>query len=598
MIGKLIKGTGARGVLEYMFSPIDGSGRMRPRATLIGGTFAGATPREIASEFAAFRNLRPSLSTALVHEMLRLSDLEAEPDDATWNAIAAFWAVQMGFDAWCAVSHGDNHIHIFASRIKVDGSVISDSNDYRTSERIVRRIERKFGLRFQKASHLLANDPPIVEDEQPSITGLLPVLETGFQLVSVPEDIGQGGTTSTQGQLRVKEKIGTAALPSELVAAIVTQAMALKISVTEMIDAMQCAGVDVRPNLSKTGTVSGLSYRVGSVVVTAKAMGRAFTWSRMLAGGLSYDPVRDLPALEAARLQSFDREKELPNDPTVPLAVPASELVTRASLNSLIAAAGTSSFKVQVYDNGPSPWDLELSPILETAHEIAHQYSMGHEISIASTDRRLVTLGDVTPSGLEALSAKGFEPFAVLSTGTNKYSVAIRLVHWSEAEPSPKVAWVAARTIARDVGASQCDLPVPGLAQWGAHRLRRVCNIVRRDILKVASKGYALLQSIVEQMAQISQLGKLSSTVEAPKGGAGTNARAKNIHSNDKTEGSTPLAIADKPTAITKTSNEARIHTDKSTAVSLPDAHNQSSANQEVDQFESQTTPLDEFNPW
>lgn len=313
MIGNLIKGSGGRGVLEYLFAPIDSAGRMRPRAELIAGTFSGVTPRQIAKEFAAFRSLRPTVEKAVVHEMLRLSDLEVEPDDATWAAIAGYWAAHMGFDAWCAVAHGDNHIHIFASRIRVDGSVVSDSHDYRTSERIVRRIELKFGLRLQKPSHLLEADPPIVvtetsagpgvEAEAPSQTATGASHPNQLQLVPLPDEIGPRETAASQAQLKIKEKIGNAPLPSELVASIALSAMSLKLSVIEMIDAMSAAGIDVRPNLSASGHMSGLSYRIGPVVVTAKSMGRAFTWSRMLASGLRYDPARDFPALEAARLK-------------------------------------------------------------------------------------------------------------------------------------------------------------------------------------------------------------------------------------------------------------------------------------------------------
>src|SRR3546814_8214673 len=60
----------------------------------------------------------------------------------------------MGFTGYMIVSHGD-HIHVAASRICLDGSVVSDAHDWRRSESLIRDIERDFGLRQIEASHLL-----------------------------------------------------------------------------------------------------------------------------------------------------------------------------------------------------------------------------------------------------------------------------------------------------------------------------------------------------------------------------------------------------------------------------------------------------------
>src|SRR3546814_19564983 len=63
----------------------------------------------------------------------------------------------MGFTGYMIVSHGD-HIHVAASRICLDGSVVSDAHDWRRSESLIRDIERDFGLRQIEASHLLEPD--------------------------------------------------------------------------------------------------------------------------------------------------------------------------------------------------------------------------------------------------------------------------------------------------------------------------------------------------------------------------------------------------------------------------------------------------------
>src|SRR5690606_13705764 len=44
------------------------------------------------------------------------------------------------------------HIHLLASRIRYDGSVVSDSNNYQRSERICRELELKYDLENVRSS--------------------------------------------------------------------------------------------------------------------------------------------------------------------------------------------------------------------------------------------------------------------------------------------------------------------------------------------------------------------------------------------------------------------------------------------------------------
>ena len=41
---------------------------------------------------------------------------------------------------------GHPHFHILVNRIGYDGSVVSDSNDYARSEKVLRDLERKYNL--------------------------------------------------------------------------------------------------------------------------------------------------------------------------------------------------------------------------------------------------------------------------------------------------------------------------------------------------------------------------------------------------------------------------------------------------------------------
>lgn len=144
MIGKIApKGRGFRGLAQYVLR--HGRGR------IVAGPMAGRTPRELAHEFGALRRLNPKLTKAVAHLMLSPAPGDPPLSESQWQAIADAYIQGMGYSQapWVGVVHSDTdhqHLHIIASRIDFNGKTISDANDYRKSEAIVRRIERDFGL--------------------------------------------------------------------------------------------------------------------------------------------------------------------------------------------------------------------------------------------------------------------------------------------------------------------------------------------------------------------------------------------------------------------------------------------------------------------
>ncbi|MBE9188274.1 relaxase/mobilization nuclease domain-containing protein [Microcoleus sp. LEGE 07076] len=264
MIGKQIKGTGFRGCLNYVLGKKD--------AYLIGGTMCGQTPEELAAEFAIARQLRPNLKVAVFHATLSVASTErledSEQNDLRWLAIAADYMKTMGFDnnQYTVVKHSDtehDHIHIVASRIRLDGSVVDDSWDYYTSQETIRQLEQDYNLEIVA--------PSWETDKRAPTTGEHRHLQSK-------------GNKSVRVQLQDLIDEVTQDNPT----------------MPEFVERLQQQGVEVQVRLTRTGFSKGISYNLDAVALSGTQLGKAYTFSGLQKHrGVSYDQQQDNALIEA-----------------------------------------------------------------------------------------------------------------------------------------------------------------------------------------------------------------------------------------------------------------------------------------------------------
>lgn len=293
MIGKITSGASFGGALEYLTQPKergrerDGrEERERLKATVpepsehappyaegarhrvIGGNLSGQSREEMAQEFEAIRKQRPDIKKPVHHVSLSAG----EQDRVTvrqWKEIAAKYIEGMGFgDApYVVVQHRDgktDHVHILTSRVDVRGKVVSEWQSKGRAEKVLRGIEREYGLEQVKSSRDVERAAP---------------------------KRGEIERFNRTGELSAKMSLQSH----------VDLALADGPTVTEFIDRLHLSGVEAVPYVQKSGRVSGISFRQGKQMMKGSDLGRGFSWNALQERGLDYEQERDRPAVEASR---------------------------------------------------------------------------------------------------------------------------------------------------------------------------------------------------------------------------------------------------------------------------------------------------------
>ncbi len=252
MIAKQIKGKDFYGVLAYNQKKIDnGYGKV------IDSNISKGSVIKQTKEFNLVRQLRPNLSKAVYHTSLNLPYKDNLSDNQFAN-LAQDYLYGMGFNdnQFIVYLHTDqehSHIHIVANRVKFSGKVVSDSNDYKRSERLIRKLENKYNL------------SPLNRVEE----------------------------TNTLSQGEIESCLRTANIPDRIelqytILNILSQNVRLQIFIQKLKEKK------ITPifNISKNGTITGISFKYKNTYYKGSKIKRNFSWNN-LKTLINYEQDRD-----------------------------------------------------------------------------------------------------------------------------------------------------------------------------------------------------------------------------------------------------------------------------------------------------------------
>lgn len=239
MIAKQIKGKDFYGVLAYNQKKVD-----KEKGSVLDSNLSTTTVVMQTKEFNVVRQLRPNLLKAVYHTSLNLPYSDKLSDNE-FTDLAKDYLEGMGFDdnQYIVYKHNDqdhSHIHIVANRVKYSGEVVSDSQDFKRSEALVRKLELKYNLTI------------LVQKEESNVL--------------------------TKGE--IEKCLRTGEPPERLeLQKILTEILKVKRSIDDFEKRLKGKNVRVKYNQSSTGKISGISFEYKGIVFKGSKVHRKFSWN-------------------------------------------------------------------------------------------------------------------------------------------------------------------------------------------------------------------------------------------------------------------------------------------------------------------------------
>jgi hypothetical protein len=237
------------------------------RAELLDTNFTSLDKEQVRREIDLVRELRPNLNRYVYHTSLNFSKEDQLQNTALLN-IAHRYLEANGFtnNQYFIFRHHDadhTHLHLLVNRISFDGTVVSDSNNYKRSESILRSIERQYDL----------------------------VQVTGSKSTPVH--------AATKNELEMVVRTGK---PSEKMLLQEKMKSILKqqnLNLSGLIQKGEQAGIYFLFNQASTGRVTGITYFHNGFKIKGQALGNSFKWAEIIKK-IDYEQVRDSKAISEA----------------------------------------------------------------------------------------------------------------------------------------------------------------------------------------------------------------------------------------------------------------------------------------------------------
>jgi hypothetical protein len=305
MIASQKIGESFKGALDYNLKKMNHPDPSQ-RAELLAMSFVAPSRQSILAQVALVKGLKPALSRYVYHTSINFSKEEAPLDSDTLVNIAEQYLQEMGYsnNQYMIFRHHDAehpHLHLLVNRITFDGKFVSDSNNYKRSEAILRKLEQQHNLVAVKQSNHIAKQGSHVTKDQYNYIAIEPPSGVSMELsnylakelyshVAKEQYIQAPLRAPTKSEIEMAIRTGK---PSDKM---VLQKKLERLFVAKGISLL---GIHLLFNQASTGRVSGITYFYGDFKSTGKALGNRFKWSELIKQ-VNYEQDRDGAAVSHA----------------------------------------------------------------------------------------------------------------------------------------------------------------------------------------------------------------------------------------------------------------------------------------------------------
>ncbi|ENC8317631.1 relaxase/mobilization nuclease domain-containing protein, partial [Escherichia coli] len=219
---------------------------------------------DLTDEFKTVSSFRQDIKKPVFHAFLSLPKNE-HLTDQQWEEIAKDYLKEMNIDIdkhqYICVRHKDtdqDHIHIVANRIGLDGSVWLGQHSAFNTIAACERLEIKHGL----------------------------TITQGLK--------GQKSEVSAPTKNEIEQALRTGEKPARIVLQNALQAaMTGKPDLETFVERLQAVGIEPRFNVaSSTGNVAGVSFSVNDIAFKGSQLGKKYSWNT-IKNKVIYDKNRD-----------------------------------------------------------------------------------------------------------------------------------------------------------------------------------------------------------------------------------------------------------------------------------------------------------------
>jgi hypothetical protein len=244
-------------------------------ASIIGTNMNSATPNELAREFSLAKRSNPEFKNACAHIILSiphrssnhaLGEYHEHLDDLQYGTVGQRFLEEMEYlgeglhkSQYVIGRHTDReheHIHIIASRIKMDATVVPDSWDYSRAEVAARKLEKEFGLEPTPCS-----SEKVVQKLQ----------EIGI-IASVSPTLRKSQT--------IKQLKHTSGKPPvvELIADAVDALAADQPTFNQLVSRLKEKNIIVHPKLDNQDNILGIAYEMDGIKIAGYQIGKGYSF--------------------------------------------------------------------------------------------------------------------------------------------------------------------------------------------------------------------------------------------------------------------------------------------------------------------------------